>query len=241
MSITQKTTTCNFVFAFLQGTNMPQLPPQLLVGLRAQLVTQDQVTHDYSTTTDYTFDCKELKEIAAFFRAIHNNSLNATTQLSEHYLIVLCLYNFYVLSHTRLSMLPPFQDCIQYTKIVQVFQDFVYYKNMASNQGKCTYILFYMLTRHFILLLYLGAKCCTEQIKNRTTVFYQQAYKQLQIVLQTVLLATNLVFTLKIDYSDIFSLVYKNILLEPLLTTQSNTNPNQSTASSTNSTVKQVP
>ena len=41
MSTTQETTVCNFVFTFLQGTNMPQLPLQLLVGLRAQLVTQD--------------------------------------------------------------------------------------------------------------------------------------------------------------------------------------------------------
>ena len=159
MSTTQETTTCNFVSAFLQGTNLPQPLLQLLVRLRVQLVTQDWVTHDYSTTTDYTFDYKELKEIAAFFRAIHNNSLDTTTQLPEHYLIVLHLYNFHVLSHTRLSTLPPFQDCIQHAKIVQVSQDFVYYKNMASNQGKYTYILFYMLTRYFILLLYLGAKC----------------------------------------------------------------------------------
>ena len=172
MSTTQETTACNFVSAFLQGTNLPQPFLQLLVGLRAQPVTQDWVTHDYSTTTDYTFDYKELKENAAFFRAIHNNSLNATMQLLECYLIVLCLYNFHVPSHTRLSMLPPFQDCIQYTKIVQVSQDFVYHKNIASNQGKCTYILFYMLTRHFILLLYLGAKCCTKQIENRTTIFH---------------------------------------------------------------------
>ena len=120
MSTVQETTACNFVSTFLQGTNMPQLPPQLLVGPRAQLVTQDWVTHDYSTTTDYTFDCEELKEITAFSKAIHNNSLDATTQLSEHYLIVLHLYNFHVPLHTRLSTLPPFQDCIQYTKIVQV-------------------------------------------------------------------------------------------------------------------------
>ena len=105
MSTTQETTACNFVFAFLQGTNMPQPPLQLLVGPRVQLVTQDWVTHDYSTITDYTFDCEELKEIAAFSRAIHNNSLNATTQLLEYYLIVLHLYNFHVLSHTRLSVL----------------------------------------------------------------------------------------------------------------------------------------
>ena len=96
-------------------------------------MTQDWVTHDYSTTTDYTFDCEELKEIAAFSRAIHNNSLNTTMQLSEHYLIVLHLYNFHVPLHTRLSVLPPFQDCIQYAKIVQVSQDFVYHKNMTSN------------------------------------------------------------------------------------------------------------
>ena len=179
MFTVQETTTHNFVSAFLQGTNMPQPPPQLLVGLRVQLVTQDWVTHDYSTTTDYTFNCEELKEIAAFFRAIYNNFLNTTTQLLEHYLIVLHLYNFYVPSHTRLSMLLLFQNCIQYTKIVQVSQDFVYHKNMASNQGKCAYILYFMLTRHFILLFYLGAKCCTEQIKNRTTIFHQQAYKQL--------------------------------------------------------------
>ena len=178
MSTAQETTTCNFVSAFLQGTNMPQPPLQLLVGPRAQLVTQDWVTHDYSTTTDYTFDCEELKKIAAFSRAIHNNSLDTTMQLLKHYLIVLHLYNFHVPSHTRLSTLPPFQDCIQYVKMVQVSQDFVYHKNMASNQGKCAYILFYMLTRHFILLLYLGAKCCTEQIENRTTIFHQQAYKQ---------------------------------------------------------------
>ena len=99
---------------------MSQLPLQLLVRLRAQLVTQDWVTHDYSTTTDYTFDCEELKKIATFFKAIHNNSLNATTQLPEHYLIVLHLYNFHVPLHTRLSMLPLFQDWIQYVKIVQV-------------------------------------------------------------------------------------------------------------------------
>ena len=99
---------------------MPQPPLQLLVGLRVQPVTQDWVTHNHSTTTDYVFDCKELKEIAAFSRAIHNNSLNATTQLPEHYLIVLCLYNFHVLSHTRLSMLLLFQDCIQHAKMVQV-------------------------------------------------------------------------------------------------------------------------
>ena len=41
MSTVQETTACNFVSAFLQGTNMLQLPLQLLVGLRAQLVTQD--------------------------------------------------------------------------------------------------------------------------------------------------------------------------------------------------------
>ena len=39
MSTVHKTTTQNFVSTFLQGTNMPQPPPQLLVGLRAQLVT----------------------------------------------------------------------------------------------------------------------------------------------------------------------------------------------------------
>ena len=172
MSTTQETTVHNFVFAFLQGTNMSQLPPQLLVGLRSQLVTQDWVTHDYSTTTDYTFDCEKFKEIATFFRTIHNNFLDTTAQLSECYLIVLYLYNFYVLSHTRLSMLPLFQDCIQHTKMVQVSQDFVYHKNMTSNQSKCTYILYYILTRHFILLLYLGAKCCTEQIENRTVIFH---------------------------------------------------------------------
>ena len=78
MSTAQETTAHNFVFTFLQSTNLPQLPLQLLVGLRAQPVTQDQVTHDYSTTTDYTFDCEEFKEITTFSRAIHNNSLNAT-------------------------------------------------------------------------------------------------------------------------------------------------------------------
>ena len=105
MSTTHKTTTYNFVSAFLQGTNMSQPLLQLLVGLRVQLVTQDQVTHDYSTTTDYVFDCKELKEIATFSRAIHNNSLDTTIQLSECYLIVLHLYNFYILLYTRLSTL----------------------------------------------------------------------------------------------------------------------------------------
>ena len=172
MSTAQETTACNFVSVFLQGTNMPQLPLQLLVGLRAQLVTQDWVTHDHSTTTDYTFNCEELKEIAAFSKAIHNNSLDTIVQLPKHYLIVLHLYNFHVLSHTRLSTLPLFQDCIQHTKMVQVSQDFVYHKNMASNQGKYTYILYFILTRHFILLFYLGAKCCTEQIENRTAIFH---------------------------------------------------------------------
>ena len=43
------------------------------------------------------------------------------------------------------------------------------------------------------------------------------------------------------DYSDIFPLAYKNILLEPLLTTQSDTNSNQSAATSTDSAVEQVP
>ena len=172
MSTAQETTVCNFVSAFLQGTNMLQPLLQLLVGPRVQPVTQDWVTHDYSTTTDYTFNCKELKEIAAFSRAIHNNSLDTTTQLSKHYLIVLHLYNFHVPSHTRLSTLLLFQDCIQHTKMVQVSQDFVYYKNIASNQSKYTYILYFILTRCFILLLYLGAKCCTKQIENRTAVFY---------------------------------------------------------------------
>ena len=220
---------------------MPQLPPQLLVGLRAQLVTQDQVTHDYSTTTDYTFDCKELKEIAAFSRAIHNNSLDTTTQLLECYLIVLHLYNFHVLSHTRLSVLPPFQDCIQYTKMVQVSQDFVYYKNMASNQSKYTYILYFILTRHFILLFYSEAKCYTEQIKNRTVIFYQQAYKQLWIVSLVALLATNLVFTLKTGYSNPFSLTYEAILSDPALSAQSETNSDQSAATSASSAAEQVP
>ena len=120
MSTAHKTTAWNFVSTFLQGTNMPQLPLQLLVGLRVQLVTQDWVTHNYSTTTNYVFDCEELKEIAAFSRAIHNNSLNATAQLLECYLIVLHLYNFYVPSHTRLSTLLLFQNCIQHAKMVQV-------------------------------------------------------------------------------------------------------------------------
>ena len=133
MSTTHKTTTQNFVSTFLQSTNMLQLLSQLLVGLRVQLVTQDWVIHNYSTSTNYVFDCEKLKEIAAFFRAIHNNSLDTTTQLLEQYIIVLHLYNFHVPSHTRLSVLRPFQDCIQYAKIVQVSQDFVYYKNMASN------------------------------------------------------------------------------------------------------------
>ena len=78
MSTVQETTACNFVSAFLQGTNLPQPPLQLLVGLRAQLVTQDWVTHDYSTTTDYTFNCEELKEIAAFSRS-------DSQQFSRHY------------------------------------------------------------------------------------------------------------------------------------------------------------
>ena len=56
MFTVQETTTCNFVSTFLQGTNMPQLPLQLLVGPRAQPVTQDWVTHNYSTSTDYVFD-----------------------------------------------------------------------------------------------------------------------------------------------------------------------------------------
>ena len=78
MFTTHKTTTHNFVFTFLQSTNMSQPPLQLLVGLRAQPVTQDQVTHNHSTTTDYVFDCKELKEIATFFKTIYNNSLDTT-------------------------------------------------------------------------------------------------------------------------------------------------------------------
>ena len=41
MFTTHKTTIYNFVSAFLQGTNMFQPLLQLLVGLRAQLVTQD--------------------------------------------------------------------------------------------------------------------------------------------------------------------------------------------------------
>ena len=41
MSTTHETTAQNFVSTFLQGTNMSQLPLQLLVGLRAQPVTQD--------------------------------------------------------------------------------------------------------------------------------------------------------------------------------------------------------
>ena len=172
MFTTHKTTTHNFVSAFLQDTNMLQPPLQLLVGLRAQPVTQDWVTHNHSTITDYVFDCEELKKITAFSKTIHNNSLDTTTQLPECYLIVLCLYNFYVPSHTRLSTLLLFQDCIQHTKMIQVSQDFVYHKNMASNQGKYTYILYFMLTRHFILLFYLGAKHCTEQIENRTAVFH---------------------------------------------------------------------
>ena len=108
MSTTQETTACNFVSAFLQGTNMPQLPLQLLVGPRVQPVTQDWVTHNYSTSINYVFNCEELKEITAFSKAIHNNSLDTATKLPEQYLIVLHLYNFHVLSHTRLSMLPPF-------------------------------------------------------------------------------------------------------------------------------------
>ena len=102
-------------------------------------------------------------------------------------------------------------------------------------------MLHYLLVKHFILLFYLGVKCHTKQIKNRTTTFYQQAYKQPWIVPQIALLATNLVLKLQMDQPDIFLLTYKNILLEPLLTTQSNTNPNQSTVFSTNSTVEQVP
>ena len=54
------------------------------------------------------------------------------------------------------------------------------------------------------------------------------------------LLATNLVLKLQMDQPDIFLLTYKNILLEPLLTAQSNTNPNQSAVSSTDSAVEQV-
>ena len=54
-------------------------------------------------------------------------------------------------------------------------------------------------------------------------------------------LATDLVPELQMDQLDIFLLTCKNILLEPLLTAQSNTNPNQSAASSTNSAVEQVP
>ena len=124
--------------------------------------------------------------------------------------------------------------------MVQVSQDFVYHKNMASNQGKCTYILFYMLTRHFILLLYLGAKHYAEQIENRTVIFHQQAYKQPWIVSPIAPLATNLVSALETDHPNPFSLTYKAILSNPTLSTQSKANSNQSAATSASSTVEQV-
>ena len=111
---------------------------------------------------------------------------------------------------------------------------------MASNQGKYTYILFYILIRHFILLLYLGAKCYTEQIENGTAIFYQQAYKQLQIVSPVALLATNLVSTLETGHPNPFLLTYKAILSDPTLFTQSKTNSNQSTTTSANSTTEHI-
>ena len=98
-----------------------------------------------------------------------------------------------------------------------------------------------MLTRHFILLLYLGAKCCTEQIENRTAVFHQQAYKQPQIVSSVAPLATNLVSALETGHPNPFSLTYKAILSNPTLSTQSKTNSNQSAVTSASSTVEQVP
>ena len=133
MSIPYNTSSQNFLSTFLQGTNIPQPPPYLLVRLRAQPITQDWMTHNYSTGTNYIFNQDKLKDIVSFSQAVSNNSLNSRTQLPEHYLIVLWLYNYYVPTHTKLSLLPLFQDQIQYKRIVQVSQDFVYCKNIALN------------------------------------------------------------------------------------------------------------
>ena len=97
-----------------------------------------------------------------------------------------------------------------------------------------------MLTRRFILLFYLGAKRRAEQIENGTAIFHQRAYKRPRIVPQTASLATDLASALEMDHPDIFPLAHRNILLEPLLTAQSNTNSNQSAATSTDSAAEQV-
>ena len=55
------------------------------------------------------------------------------------------------------------------------------------------------------------------------------------------MLATNLVSALEMDHLDIFLLAHRNILLELLLTAQSNTNSNQSATTFTDSTAEQVP
>ena len=55
------------------------------------------------------------------------------------------------------------------------------------------------------------------------------------------LLATNLVSALETSHSNPFSLTYKAILSDPMLSTQSKTNSNQSAATSASSTAEQVP
>ena len=55
------------------------------------------------------------------------------------------------------------------------------------------------------------------------------------------LLATNLVSVLKTSYPNPFSLTYKAILSNPVLSAQSETNSNQSAVTSASSAAEQVP
>ncbi|EJD04801.1 uncharacterized protein FOMMEDRAFT_153901 [Fomitiporia mediterranea MF3/22] len=198
---------------------MPHPPLQLLVGPRAQPITQDWVTHDHSTSTDYVFDREELKEIAAFSRAIHNNSLDPTMQLPERYLIVLRLYNFHVPSHARLSPLPPFQDRVQHAKMIQVSQDFVYRKNMASNQG---------------------AKRRAEQIDNGTAIFHSRNRKRPRIDSQLPSTSTDLTSVLDMSALSSFDTQGITLLPNPPLSAQSDGHSDQSAASSTSSAAEHV-
>ncbi|EJC97520.1 uncharacterized protein FOMMEDRAFT_163010 [Fomitiporia mediterranea MF3/22] len=140
-------------------------------------------------------------------------------QLPECYLIVLHLYNFHVPSHTRLSPLPLFQDCVQHAKMMQVSQDFVYCKNIASNQG---------------------AKHRAEQINNGTAIFHSHNHKRPWIDLQLPSTSTNLTSVLNMSALSSFNTQGITLLPNLLLSAQSDSHSDQSAASSTSSATEHV-
>ena len=155
--------------------NMSHRHCTLLVSLtrfQTRSVDQDWSINYLSVTRNYIFEQERLRETTISFRTTQDTFPDTDTQLLRLHIIVLYEYCSQTHFYLRSDSLLTFQDYNQYTKTVLKSQDSIYCRKSAFNWSKCVYILYYLLVKHFILLFYLGAKCCTKQIENRTTIFH---------------------------------------------------------------------